>query len=44
MATNILLSSTIPSWEQMLIINEEYSHFTTVQQQNIYIFFEVNSK
>ncbi|CAF1634662.1 unnamed protein product, partial [Adineta ricciae] len=34
--------STIPSWEQMLIINEEYPHFTTVQQQqNIFIFFEI---
>ncbi|UJR37055.1 hypothetical protein I4U23_029760 [Adineta vaga] len=33
--------STIPSWEQMLIINEEYTHFTVAQQQNICIFFEI---
>ncbi|CAF0859168.1 unnamed protein product [Rotaria sordida] len=33
--------STIPSWEDMLIIDEDYSYFTTVQQHNIVVFFEI---
>lgn len=41
--TNYFFRSTIPSWEKMFIINEEFSHFTTVGQGNVYIFFEVSS-
>ncbi|CAF3431313.1 unnamed protein product [Rotaria sp. Silwood1] len=33
--------STIPSWEDMLIIDEDYSYFTSVQQQNVIVFFEI---
>ncbi|CAF2659041.1 unnamed protein product [Rotaria sp. Silwood2] len=33
--------STIPSWEDMLIIDEDYSYFTSIQQQNIIVFFEI---
>jgi hypothetical protein len=28
----------------MLIVNEEYAHFTTVQQKDVYFFFEVSLK
>ncbi|CAF3764743.1 unnamed protein product [Rotaria socialis] len=33
--------STIPSWENMIVVDEDYSYFTTVQQQNVVFFFEI---
>ena len=40
--TSVISSSTIPSWEQLLILNEDFSHLSTVDHHNVVILFEVS--
>lgn len=40
--TNVIFSSTIPSWEQMLILNEDFSHLSTLDYHNVVVLFEVS--